>query len=378
MTDTPELAALKRQLFEASFPLWSTVGVDAANGGFFERLTPEGTVIDDPRRARLVGRQIYSFAMAERLGWEGPGRAMVQHGLSYLLDHMVQDDRIVPLTDASGKALSRTFDLYDQAFVLFGLAAAASIGEQVDTLTKTARRIRDHMLRGWKHPEAGFEESIPRSLPLKANPHMHMLEASLAWAEIDSDAGWNLLADEIVELALKSFLSRETGALHEFFDGDWNMVQDPAWDVVEPGHQSEWAWLLIRWGLSRNRPDAIEAARRLISVAEDHGVSDLKMAINELNPDLSTRDSRHRLWPQTERIKAFVALGWVETTSQGQTSADAKVAEAARGLLQFFEHPVRGAWWEHLGPDGAPATEPSRASSLYHITCAVIEMARRG
>lgn len=377
MTDSPELAALKRQLFEASFPLWSTVGVDATNGGFFERLTPDGTVIDDPRRARLVGRQIYSFAMAERLGWGGPGRAMVQHGLSYLLGHMVQDDRIVPLTDASGKALSSTFDLYDQAFVLFGLAAAASIGEQVDTLTKTARRIRDHMLRGWKHPEAGFEESIPRSLPLKANPHMHMLEASLAWAEIDSDAGWNLLADEIVELALKSFLSRETGALHEFFDGDWNMLHDPAWDVVEPGHQSEWAWLLIRWGLSRNRPDAIEAARRLISVAEDHGVSDLKMAINELNPDLSTRDRRHRLWPQTERIKAFVALGWVETTSQSQNNADAKVAEAARGLLQFFEHPVRGAWWEHLDPEGAPATEPSRASSLYHITCAVTEMARR-
>lgn len=367
-----ELTALKDQLHRASFPLWSTIGLDQTDG-FIERLTPTGHPLQDKRRARLVGRQIYSFATAQKLGWDGPALAMVQRGVDFLMTHVIDGSRMISLVDLDGTPASHGFDLYDQAFVLFGLAAAAGVGEQTDRLTTTARNILGGMT-DWRHPEAGFEEARPRTLPLKANPHMHMLEASLAWAGIDPDPRWNRLADEIVELCLRRFLDPSTGALREFFDGNWGLLNSPDHDVVEPGHQFEWAWLLTRWGLSRKRDDALAAARRLIDVAESHGVSGRRMAINELGPDLSVRDDRHRLWPQTERIKAFVAASWIAPDQKARDAAAAKVSEAARGLLNFFEHPVKGAWWEHLGPDGTPHEEPSRASSLYHITCAVREM----
>lgn len=373
MTTLPdtEIAALKTQLLEASFPLWSTIGLDDTDG-FIERLAPNGQPLHDKRRARLVGRQVYSFAAAETLGWDGPARAVVRRGVAFLLNHVIDGSRVIPLVDPDGSPASEGFDLYDQAFVLFGLAAAAGVGERTEELTATARAILDGMA-DWRHPEAGFEESLPRSLPLKANPHMHMLEASLAWAEVDQDPRWNRLADEIAELCLRRFLDPKTGALREYFDGDWGLLDDPEYDVVEPGHQFEWAWLLTRWGLSRKRDDALMAARRLIEIAEIYGVSDQNMAVNELGPDLSLRDGRHRLWPQTERIKAFVAAGWIAQNAEARDAA-LKVSVAARGLLRFFEHPVKGAWWEHLGPDGAPHEEASRASSLYHITCAVLEM----
>jgi mannose-6-phosphate isomerase len=38
--------------------------------------------------------------------------------------------------------------------------------------------------------------------------------------------------------------------------------------------------------------------------------------------------------------------------------------------MRFFDHPVAGAWWEHLDVAGDPIIEPTRASSLYHIMCA--------
>jgi mannose/cellobiose epimerase-like protein (N-acyl-D-glucosamine 2-epimerase family) len=370
-----EFAILRDRLFEDFFPFWLDAGVDWQGGGFYERLAPDGAILPDARRARLVGRQIFAAAVAERLGWAGPARAALEHGVRYLLERTINDGRVTPLISPAGEPLSQAFDLYDQAFVLFGLAAAAGRGVQVDALTAHARAIRDHMLAGWKHPVAGFEESNPRTLPLKANPHMHMLEASLAWSAVDSDPAWGQLADEIVELCLSRFLSPETGALHEYFDGDWNMLTDGDQGVVEPGHQFEWAWLLIRWGRSRNRPDALAAARRLIAVAEGPGVSRLHMAINELNTDLSVRDARHRLWPQTERIKAFVALQAIEDDAGDRQAAMEKTSEAALGLLRFFDHPVEGAWWEHIEPGGDFAHEPTRGSSLYHITCAVQEMA---
>lgn len=366
---------LRDWLFQDAFPLWADIGVDRVSGGFVERLNPDGSVIDDPRRARLVARQIYAFAMAEKLGWDGPAREIVRHGLDFLLGRMLVGDAVVPLWTSADAEPRTGFDLYDQAFVLFGLAAAAGIGERTDELAERARGVRRGMIAGWKHPVAGFEESAPRTLPLKANPHMHMLEASLAWSAVsDPDGGWAALADEIVELCLSRFLSPETGALSEFFDGDWNRVDGEGLDVVEPGHQSEWAWLLIRWGLSRGRPDAVEAARRLIQIAEGPGVSGQNLAVNELSPVLDVRDGRHRLWPQTERTKAAVALGWLAQNDAEAIQAERAIEIAASGLMRFFDHPVRGAWWEHLDPDGAPAIEPTRASSLYHITCAAVEM----
>ncbi|CAN5209953.1 AGE family epimerase/isomerase [soil metagenome] len=367
---------LRTWLFEQSYPFWSTCGADLENGGFVERFSPIGEPIDDPRRARLVARQIYAFAAAERLGWAGPAREMVRHGLDYLMGRMIQGDEIVPLISPGAADAPTGFDLYDQAFVLFGLAAAAGLGERREELTRTAVGIRERMIAGWKHPEAGFEEACPRSLPLKANPHMHTLEASLAWAEVaDADGRWAALADEIVELCLSRFLDPATGSLREYFDGDWNLLSGEAHDVVEPGHQFEWAWLLIRWGLSRGRADAIKAALRLIAIAESEGVSDQDLAVNELGPDLSVRVGRHRLWPQTERIKACVALAWLAEDATEAKATRARLEKAANGLLRFLDHPTSGAWWEHLEASGVPAPEPIRASSLYHITCAVLEMA---
>lgn len=364
---------------KTALPLWSTHGLDHVQGGFFERMMPDGTMTADPRRARLAGRQIYVFATAEALGWEQDySRTIVRHGLEWLFsNHFSIDDIVIPVVDSSGMAIRSGFDLYDQAFVLFGLAAAASIGEDTGKLHARARILRERMLGGWRHPVAGFEEANPRTLPLKANPHMHMLEASLAWEAISDDQEWRVLADEIVELCLSRFLCAPHGALHEFFDGDWRPILDHPDDVVEPGHQAEWAWLLIRWGKSRNRPEAIAAAKQLIAIAEGPG-KDFRynLYFNELGPDLAVRDPHMRLWPQTERVKALIALITISDDVDERSKIESQLQEAVSGLLKFSYHPIAGSWWEHIDPDGKPVHEPARASSLYHIMCAANELQR--
>lgn len=371
----PAMAAarndLRSFLFDTALPLWSERGVDRQAGGFVERLTPEGAPTADPRRARVVGRQIFAFATAERRGWGGPARDMVRHGLEALeRQHLDGQGAIVPLVEAGGRPLSRQFDLYDHAFVLFGLAAAHGVGERPDALAAHADAILAHM-QAFRHPVRGFEEAAPRTLPLKANPHMHMFEASLAWRATAGGARWDGLADEVAELCLARFLDPDTGALREFYDGDWVALTDPAGSVVEPGHQFEWAWLLARWGVMRDRPDALAAARRLVDLAETHGVDPPRdLAINELNADLTVRDDRARLWPQTERIKAHTAMAAIASTEAERSAALDRAARAMRGLMRFFAHPVPGAWWEHIDAQGQAILEPCRASSLYHIMCA--------
>lgn len=362
--------------FNDALPFWSQAGVDFSRGGFFERMMPDGSMTSEPRRARLVGRQIYSFASAVRLDWSGPGRSLVGHGLDWIERcHISADNTVIPLVSPEGLPLSNRFSLYDQAFVLFGLAAAAQIDERTASVTALAARLRDQMLSRYKHSVGGFEEELPRSVPLKANPHMHMLEACLAWSDVSGDVAWADLADEIVDLCLARFIDSRSGALHEYFDGNWDIIRHDGLDVVEPGHQAEWAWLLIRWGLARGRHDAVAAARRLLGVLERHGVSpEQDLAFNELNADLSIRDPLLRLWPQTERIKANIANFWIAEDAYEKIAIRGKIEQLVSRLFAYLKHPIVGAWWEHLGTDGNPVVESTRASSLYHLTCALCEL----
>lgn len=376
-------ADLRSWLFTSALPFWWRVGGDRDGGGFFERVDQDGHVVEAPRRTRLVGRQIFSYAMAEAAGWEGPTAEIVAHGVDFLLTRCLSPrGTFYGSVTAGGEPIRPEFDLYDHAFALFGLAAAVCLHADPDRLRRIARDVREAMIAGWKHPIAGFEEASPRSLPLLANPHMHMLEASLAWIEagpIAGDGGWDALADEIAELCLARFLHPQTGALREFFDGDWAAMPGDVGRIVEPGHQFEWAWLLIRWGRLRDRPEAIAAARRLVDIAETYGVDPSRgIAFNELWDDFSIKDADARLWPQTERIKAWLTMADIASSEDERAAAEAKAAQAIRGLLRYPSTRVAGIWHETLDRAGAPIPAEARASSLYHIVCAYDQLRRKG
>lgn len=362
-----------RWLGDEAYPLWFSAGVDRDGFGFFEKIQPDGTPLRSPRRARVVGRQIYCFSQAHRFGWTGPAKEVIRHGLDALPRFLRRDDGLAcTLVSDEGEPVNCAIDLYDQAFVLFGLAAALPFADDPVPLIARADRLRETLIAHLGHPVAGFEETAPRTLPLKANPHMHMLEAVLAWAEAAANpAPWNALADQIAELALARFIDPATGALHEFFDGDWNrMGGDLA--VVEPGHQFEWGWLLMRWGLLRGREDALVTGKWLVHIGEDHGLDPARgVLFAELHPDLSLRDPVSRLWPQTERIKAWVLLA--ENAGDDAAlkhSALGKAAEAVNAIMRYFRADLPGSWFDRMTPDGTLIEEPAPASSFYHIVCA--------
>lgn len=366
-------------LFDVALPLWWATGGDRVAGGFMEKIDHNGVAVAAPRRIRVVGRQIYSYSMAKLMGWGGPADEIVAHGLDFLISKgLSADGTFYSVVSANGMPVRPDFDLYDHAFALFGLAAAARIRDDRDRLAGIARDVREAMLKGWKHPENGFEESIPRTLPLKANPHMHIFEASLAWIEtgpLEGDDGWDELADEIAELCLAKFLHPRNGSLREFFDAHWDPIAGEEGRIVEPGHQFEWAWLLKRWGLLRGRSDALSAARRLVEIAEVHGTDPVRgVTFNELYDDFSVRDDKARLWPQTERIKAWIAMADISSTDGERDRAYLKAASATRGLMKYFATKIPGLWFDKMNLDGSFVPEDAPASSLYHIVCGSSEL----
>lgn len=374
-----ERALLNGWLLQEALPLWWHIGADHADGGFFEKIDARSRPTDDPRRARVVARQIYCYASALRLGWEGPARHALDHGLAFFFARCLTGPGVlISLVSAGGEVLSDSFDLYDHAFALFGLAVATGVHPEPAPLAAAAAALRDALLRGWSNPHGGLHEAMPPIMPLRSNPHMHLLEACLAWLETDvadEHRGWGTLADHIVELCLARFIDPASGALREYFDLEWRPQAGDAGRIVEPGHQYEWGWLLLRWARLRGRPDVAAPALRLIDIAERHGVSPRSgLAINELWDDFSPKDRDSRLWPQTERLKALLMAAQHQETAAARDALLAKAVAAAKGLRGYLGAPLPGSWRETIAQDGGAVEEPARASSLYHLVGCIVAL----
>lgn len=365
---------LKAWALDHAFPLWWEVGADHVKGGFFEKIALDGSPVEAPRRARVQPRQIYSYAVAGLLGWDGPWKQALTHGLDFYLSKYRRPDGFMrTLVASDGTPLDDKVDLYDQAFGLFGLAMASQVLPERTDVPMLAVALRDALYATLKHPVAGFEESVPRTLPLLSNPHMHLFEASLAWIEAGGDAQWRAMADEIAELALAKFIDPKSGGLREYYDGDWNPAPGVQGRIIEPGHQFEWAWLLLRWGQMAGRDDAVAAALRMIAIGEGPGVDPERgVAIFALLDDMSRHDDIARLWAQTEQIKAGVLAARVTGDARWWTTA----ANGAEALLKYFDTPVKGLWRDKLLADGTFVDEAAPASSFYHIVCAILELDR--
>lgn len=362
---------LKAWLIDHAYPLWWSLGADQQGGGFHERLHQNGTPTNDPRRSRLHPRQIYAFSLARQLTWDGPADTAVRHALAFYLDRYRRHDFLFsPLPSMNAAASEAPVVLYDQAFALLGLASACTVLPD-RSLCNQARQLLSALREQLAHTQGGFKETVTGSSPLLSNSHMHLLEAALAWMEHDSSGAWHELARDIVKLAAARFVDPATGFLLEFFDADWRPIADPSRQRVEPGHQFEWAWLLLRWSVHSDDANCRALALWLIRLAETHGVDNRRrVAVNALTRDGTLLDANARLWPQTERLKATVLAAELTHDKTCWSAA----CEAAGALARYLDVPLRGLWRDTLTAAGEFVDEPAPASSMYHIVGAIAQL----
>ena len=383
---------LLRWLLKEALPLWESHGVDREQGGFFETLMFDPNnggyaALGEIRRGRVVARQIYAFDTGHRLGWQGRQPNAVEHGCNFLYSRLLHDSGIFRTSMAVGGESTAVgsdpvaaFSLYEHAFYLFALARAKASMAEAFPIEATALTCLRELRARFGKPNGGFEESNPPTLPLKSNPHMHMLEAALAWICVSggpTQAAWVVLAQEIVTLCLTHFIDPATGALREYFDDRWRPMPDASGRIVEPGHQFEWGWLLFRWGSLgycsvQEKRNCHSAARKLIEIGERHGVDAARgVAFNELWDDLTPKDRAAKIWPQTERVKAWCSmLQHAESAADAQHASE-RLGRAMQGLSRYFTTEPRGLWHEVLSHDDSFSMEACKASSFYHIVCAI-------
>ena len=358
---TRAAARLETWCRDAALPFWA--GVQESSGAWPECLHLDGTP-DRPRirRHRVQARQVFSYALATKLGWFD-GREVVRSGVDFMWRAGRQGGGPGPETgllhrlNADGTPADTRRDLYDHAFYLLALGwAEATIGGQ-------GGRLRDltAFLDSLVHPAGGYREGVPATLPRRQNPHMHLFETCLSLHGLGVEGDWLRRAKDLHALFESHFFDPSRRIIREHFSESWQ------WDGgnAEPGHAVEWVWLLREYEVAtgtdtRPRRDALYGSALL---------SGAVWLLDGTTPEGDSVRETSRLWVQTELVKAHVAQA-----RSGVPGARGMAAAAVDGLLADWLHPD-GTWTDQRGACGQRISDTVPTSTLYHILLMASEVA---
>ena len=368
MTQIP-FARVRSWMFEDALPFWAEHGIDREYGGFLEELSFNGkpTAVDF-RRVRVTCRQLYAFSHAALLGWT-EGRALSDRAYDYLIAKArTPDGGWARLLTRQGEIKDPTPDLYDIAFVLFGLAWRYRLTKDAAVL-QLAHETLDFVQRKMRGPHGGFWQWLPPTGPRLQNPHMHTIEASLALFDATGERRFLDQAREIAVLFDGALFDCRT--LGERFTEDWRRIAGDEGRVLEPGHHFEWAWILAQYQRVTGE-DMTTQARALVAFGEKGVDPKTHMSIDAIRDDGAPLQRSSRSWPNTERIKAHLAL--FELTGADPSGPVNETLDLL--LSKYLAVEPRGSWMDQFDGDGRPIAKAVPASILYHFFLCFSEVLR--
>ncbi len=368
MSEIP-FARVRAWMFDEALPFWAEHGIDHAFGGFLEELTFDGKpTAADFKRVRVICRQLYAFSHAALLGWRD-GRALSDRAYEYLIAKArTPDGGWARLLTRQGKIKDPTPDLYDIAFVLFGLAWRYRLTREAGAL-QLAHETLDFVQAKMQGPHRGFWQWLPPTGPRLQNPHMHLIEASLALFDAAGEQRFLDQAHDIAALFDDAFFDGRT--LGERFTDDWRRIDTEEGRVLEPGHHFEWAWILAQYQRV-TREDMSAQARALTAFAEKGVDAATHMSIDAIRDDGAPIKRSSRIWPNTERIKAHLALFEISGADPSEP-----VTQTLELLFdKYLAVEPRGSWMDQFDASGAPIANAAPASILYHVVLCFSEVLR--
>ena len=341
-------------------------------GGFFQYFKDDGTIYDRSHRHLVSStRFVFNYAMAAMEFAEDAALAKeymdaTHHGLRYLRDvHRNPKTGGYTWTIRDGQPEDRTNHAYGVAFVLLAYSTAlkAGIGEAAAWMDETWQLLEQ---RFWDAEAGLYRDEADGDWNFSSyrgqNANMHMCEAMLAAYQASDDPRYLERALTLADHMTRRQAAKADGLVWEHYDSEWNVDWDYHRDNpkdlfrpwgYQPGHQTEWAKLLMILEpllLERGREEnwLLPTARHLFDTA-------LARAWDETNggiaygfaPDGSVCDGDKYFWVQAESLAAAALLH----ARTGVAVYDVWYGKIWAYAWEHFVDHKYGAWYRILTVD---------------------------
>lgn len=344
------------------FNFYHPRAVDAA-GGFYQHFRDDGSVYDAKTRHLVSStRFVFNYAVWQELFADPALQSTVRHGYDFLLQqHLNPQTGGYKWLLSGSDVLDDTNHCYGLAFVVLACSWAHRSGVvgAAQQLASVFELMEQHF---WDAPAGLYNDEISGDWsavsPYRGqNANMHSCEAMIAAYEATDEQRYLDRALLLAENICQRQAALGDGLIWEHYDTawqiDWDYNRDDPQHLFrpwgfQPGHQTEWAKLLLM--LHRHAPAdwLVETAKALFDRAlanawdEQHGGICYGFA-----PDGSVCDGDKYFWVQAESMAAAARLAAV--------TSDEKYWQWYERIWQYsWQHMIdheHGAWYRILTRD---------------------------
>ena len=342
---------------------YDPVCVDAQRGGFFHFFRDDGTVYDrDTRHLVSSCRFVFNYAMAASFFGRPDHLERARHGLAFLHRAHRQPSGgyawLLRLDDTgNATVLDTTLHCYGHAFVLLAHAVALKAGlAEARAGLEASFELMERLF--WQPADQLYADEASADGVLSPyrgqNANMHSCEALIAAYEATSDPRYLDRAQTLAQRLTQDIAGATGGLVWEHYDTQWR----PDWNYnrhdpkhlfrpwgFQPGHQTEWAKLLLILRRHRDAQWMLPTARHLFDTAvarawdEEHGG-----LCYGFDPQGAVCDDDKYFWVQAESFAAAALLADATGDSRYWSWYDRLWAYSWEHMVDH-EH---GAWFRIL------------------------------
>ncbi|KGE52680.1 AGE family epimerase/isomerase [Xanthomonas axonopodis] len=379
-------ADVLRQHIADTMAFYHPRAIDPA-GGFFQYFRDDGSIYDAGHRHLVSStRFVFNYAMAYREFGDAAYLQAVHHGLDYLRNvHRNRQTGGYAWTLRDGVVEDDMNHCYGVAFVLLAYSCGlkAGVDEARAWMDETWQLLEKYF---WDAEFGLYRDEADAQFNFTSyrgqNANMHMCEAMIAAYEASGEQRYLDRALVLAENMTRRQAAKADGLVWEHYDLQWNIDWDYNRDNpkhlfrpwgFQPGHQTEWAKLLML--LDRYAPAdwLLPTAQHLFDVAVERSWDVQRGGLYYgFDPDGKVCDDDKYFWVQAESLAAAALLA--------QRSGDDRYWQWYDKLWAYsWAHMIDhryGAWYRILDADNRKySNEKSPAGKTdYHTMGACYEV----
>ncbi len=360
-----------KEFLQKALITWGSAGYDKKHGGYVEALSFSGKPqYNLDKRFRIHPRNIFSHSAGTVWGYSDT-LSVAKAGALFMMEKCwMPRGGFVSLTTRDGSHKDKHIRTYEHAFVLLGFGWLYYATKD-DIYKKWLYKVWGLFETIFAHSDGGFVTSIPDDgSPRQQNPHMHIFEALLNLYELFGDKHWIIAAEKIYGLFRKHMCTYEENIIREFFKDNW-MPDEQKGELVDPGHHYEWIWLLCKY--ERLTGKTVDVISNLYTFALLGTSPVTGLGYDECYFDGRIYRDTHRLWVQTEKLKAHLALRERATDLSRKEKHLDLAEETLKKIFSYYFITDKGVWYDQVDEHYNNISKNAPASTLYHVLIALHE-----